>query len=272
VENGRDEIRINSVESKDFPLIPEYTQTYPLELPVRVLSEALKKVLFAVSTNESRIELTGVLLTASDRGIHLVATDSFRLSEVTLPQVDSESYKTLQAFLQTKNGIILPVETLQELSRVIEHEAVSVHMALEDNQVFFEIGGVRIVSRVIQGKYPDYQQILPKEFQSTITLPRGELIRSLKMAASFAQYGSGEVQFVISAEKSTLEIVTTSSGVGQPPSEDKTFIFQPRHLLEGMNAFSSETIILHLNTKDMPVLLTGDNPESQIYLVMPIRK
>lgn len=281
VENNKDRIRLNSVDSRDFPLIPEYQDDYSLRFTGLSLTEALKKVVFAASTNESRVELTGVYISASERGIHLTATDSFRLAEVTLLSMESHEKTNLEAFLKDQGGVILPVDALQELTRIIHDADTVVSMAIKDNQVFFEVDGVKMVSRIIQGKYPDYQQIIPKDFQISMKVGKQELIRALKMATSFAQYGSGEVRLGFLSESGTLEISTISSGVGEQKTtipvseafhEDRELIFQPRHVLEGVNALFGEFVTFHINTKDTPVLMTGENKKEHLYLVMPVRK
>lgn len=281
VENGQDEISMNTMESKDFPLIPEYTGEYPIKLPAQELVNTLRKVLFAASTNESRVELTGVFFSASERGIHVVATDSFRLAEATFQDVHTASQEQFGVFLRERGGIILPIDTLQELLRIIQDGDGEVALAIEDNQAFFEIDGVRLVSRVIQGRYPDYHQILPKEFQFTVAVPKAALVRALKMATGFAQYGSSEVHFRFLPESSSLELSTSSTGVGEQRTkipledgvrEERDIVFQPRHVLEGVNALEGEIVHFHINTKDMPVLLTGSDPKWHLYLVMPIRK
>lgn len=279
IQNTQDHICINSTDSKDFPLIPEYTGEYEITFPTQVFFQALKNVGFATSHNESRLELTGVLLSATERGIHMTATDSFRLAETTfldLPPTYTENIRTL---LEREGGVILPLDTLQELGRMAQGEE-QLSMVVQENQVFFEVGGVKVVSRIIQGRYPDYQQIIPKDFQLEVTVPKTELLRSLKMATSFAQYGVGEVKCVFLAEKGVLELTTVSSGIGEQrttipleehPAEDRTFLFQPRHILEGVSSLEGEIVTFHMNTKDMPVLLTGARA-TQLYLVMPIRK
>ncbi len=282
VENGKDEIRIQSVDSKDFPIIPEYAGEYSVTLDGQVLEEAFRRVLFAVSTNDSRIELTGICLSVSPRGIHVAATDSFRLVEYTFIGLLEDQKEVLQNFLESQGGkVILPVDTLQELGRILQKEAVPVSVVIEENQIFFSLGSTRLVSRIIQGRYPDYQQILPKEFHTKVPLAQGELLRALKMATTFAQYGSGEVKFRFLTEGEVLEITTYSSGVGEqrtrvrlaaPLIEDIELTFQSRHILEGVQALTGETITFHLNTKDTPVLLTGADPEAHFYLVMPIKK
>lgn len=281
VENNKDRICLNSVDSRDFPLIPEYQDNYSLRFTGLSLTEALKKVVFAVSTNESRVELTGVYISASERGIHLTATDSFRLAEVTLLSMESHEKTNLEVFLRDQGGVILPVDALQELTRIIHDADTVVSMAIKDNQVFFEVDGVKMVSRIIQGKYPDYQQIIPKDFQISMKVGKQELIRALKMATSFAQYGSGEVRLGFLSESGTLEISTISSGIGEQKTiisvseafhEDRELIFQPRHVLEGVNALFGEFVTFHINTKDTPVLITGENKKEHLYLVMPVRK
>lgn len=282
VENGKDEIRIQSVETRDFPIIPEYTGEYPLFLDGQAFEESLRRVVFAVSTNESRLELTGVCLSLSPRGVHMAATDSFRLAEYTFNKLESGQKTLLEQFLTNQGGtVILPVDTLQEISRILQRNQEKIGIAIEEGQIFFTIGSTRVVSRIIQGRYPEYHQILPKEFRQEIKIPRDELIRALKMATTFAQYGTGEVKFHFFPEGELVEIITLSLGVGEqrtrirltePVLEEIELLFQARHVLEGVNTLSGEVITLQINNKDTPVLITGDNPAQHLYLVMPIKK
>lgn len=282
VENGKDEIRIQSVESKDFPIIPEYNGEYPLTLEGNTFEEALKRVVFAVSTNESRMELTGVCLSLSPRGVHMAATDSFRLAEYTFNELGNGQKTLLEQFLTNQGGtVILPVDTLQEIGRILQQNQEKVGVAIEEGQIFFSIGSTRVVSRIIQGRYPEYQQIIPKEFHQEIKIQKDELVRALKMATSFSQYGTGEVKFHFLPEGELLEVTTISSGVGEqrtrvrltePVGEEKELLFQARHVLEGVNTLSGEIITLHINSKDSPVLITGDAPMQQLYIVMPIKR
>ncbi len=282
VENGKDEIRIQSVESKDFPIIPEYSGEYPLYLSGTTFEEALRKVVFAVSTNESRVELTGVCLSLSPRGVHMAATDSFRLAEYTFHNIENDQKILLEQFLTNQGGtVILPVDTLQEIGRILQQTKEKVGIAIEESQIFFALGSTRVVSRIIQGRYPEYHQILPKEFRQEVKVQKDELVRALKMATSFAQYGTGEVKFRFLPEGELLEIVTFSSGVGEqrtrvrltePLREEIELVFQSRHVLEGVNTLAGDVITFYMNTKDTPVLITGDTPTEQLYLVMPIKK
>lgn len=282
VDNGKNEIRIQSVESSDFPIIPEYTGEYPVTLPGGALEEVLRRIVFAVSNNESRIELTGVYLSVSSRGVHMAATDSFRLAEYTFDTLPNDQKQHLEQFLHEQGGgVILPADTLQELGRILQKEIVDIGVVIQDNQLFFLLGSTRVVSRLIQGRYPDYQQILPKEFRYEIKIEKGELLQALKMATTFAQYGSGEVKFRFQKESDLLEIGVASSGIGEQKTrvrlqeimaDDVEIIFQARHVLEGINSLSGEFVTVRFNSKDTPVLVTGENPDKHFYLVMPIRR
>lgn len=282
IENGKDEIRIQSMESKDFPIIPEYTGEYPVTMEGGVFEETLRRVVFAASTNESRMELTGVALTLSLSGVSLAATDSFRLAEYTPPIIEGQLIDSLTQLLEVEGGtLIFPVDTLQELGRIIQANPTLVSMALAESQLFFRIGDTQVVSRIIQGRYPDYRQIIPTEFQQTVRVPKPELVRALKMATSFAQYSGGEVKCHFLAEESMLEISTLSSGIGEQRTrislgegvmEEREFVFQARHLLEGVNVLNGESITFRMNGKDAPALLSGVDGEKHFYLVMPIRK
>lgn len=274
LKSEKQKAKLKGLEKKEFPLIPHFDRKYTLSFPAAAFRKAVESILFCVSTNETRIELTGVYVAFEANRVVLAATDSFRLGETHLEMSVGE------AQLPEGQSVIIPTQTVQEILRVLQDEE-SLWLAIEDNQLFFKVGGVRIVSRLISAKFPDYQQIIPKSFQATFSLKREEFLRALKFSHSFSVYGSGEVALLFSNETKELTLLTHSAEVGENSttlpftgtgSLTDPMIFHPRLLVESVAALSGEEIDFSCNTPTTPALIKSvANPETQ-YLIMPVPK
>lgn len=279
-------MRIKGVDGKDFPIIPQYKEEYLFSFPAQELKNALSKILFCVSLNEARLELTGVQVSFFEEGIHVAATDSFRLGEVIIPFKQNTS--EYQRFREQTPSLILPVGTLTEIIRVILPESRGVKMAIAEHQVFFEVDGVQIISRMINGKYPDYQQIIPKTYTFEMVMEKEAFLRAVKIASAFSSYSSGEITLALDASEKSCTFSSQSQEIGEnittlpvniKKGEGKAvFVFHSRYLLEGMGALDSEFIGFLANGAAAPVALRKydtlkDSFDGQyIYIVMPIKK
>jgi DNA polymerase-3 subunit beta len=279
------QMKIKGMDGKDFPIIPQYKKDYFFALPAQALKNALSRLLFCVSVNEARLELTGAHIFFFEDSMHIAATDSFRLAEEIIPFTEHGS--GYGEFLKKNPTLILPGNTLQEILRVITPESKEVKLALEENQIFFEIDGVEVISRVINGKYPDYKQIIPQNFSFQAVFEKDSLQRAIKIASSVSSYSNGEITLTFDTIKSNCVFTAQSQEVG----ENKTtlpveflkgegtlsMVFNPRYVLEGINALSTEKVLFMANTGNTPAalrMLKGENQtaEEYLYIMMPIRK
>jgi DNA polymerase-3 subunit beta len=278
------QVNIKGVDGKDFPIIPQYKEEYPFALPAQEVKEALSRLLFCVSLNESRLELTGVNIFFFQDAIHLAATDSFRLAEEIIPLIEvSAGY---QDFIKGNQSLIIPSSTLQEVVRVITQESNEVKMSLRENQVFFEVDGVQIISRSINGKYPDYKQIIPQSFIMKCVLGRDDLQRAIRIASAFSSYDTNEVTLVFDPKRGECSVASVSREVGENKTVLKvefisgndplTIVFNPRYVADGLNACSSGTVMFSANTGTTPAalrMMDGEKEEEgYLYIMMPIRK
>ncbi|MEK9151702.1 MAG: DNA polymerase III subunit beta [Patescibacteria group bacterium] len=280
------QMKIKGLDGKDFPIIPQYKDEYFFSFPAQALKEALSRLLFCVSLNNARLELTGVHIFFYKDQIHLAATDSFRLAEEVIPFAQpGDGYDN---FLSQNPSLILPGSTLQEIVRVISPESKEVKVALQENQAFFEIDGVQIISRIINGKYPDYKQIIPKGFSFQAMLERDAFQRAVKIASGLSSYNAGEITVSFRPAEKQCVVSSQSQAVGENktvvPAEimkgeiPLTIVFNPRYVLEGISALSGEKIIFLANDGASPAAMrvqSGVNPaltDRYLYIVMPIRK
>lgn len=280
IKGGSSEMKIKVLNGKDFPIIPYYKKEYPLTLPAQSIKSALGRLLFCVSTNESRIELTGVQLLFEENQLSLAATDSFRLAEEIIPYsqslINSGQYTSL----------IIPTQTLQEINRSLGIEIDEMKIALEENQLFFEFGNIQIVSRIINGKFPDYKQIIPQDLKTKVVLEKDAFIRSLKIASTLSSYTAGEIALILNPSEKNCTVIARSQEVGENQSvlageflagtEPLTLVFNPRYLIEGLGAFNDKKILFSANTSSSPTtfqtVTTEDQETSYVYVMMPIRK
>lgn len=281
LQSGKNHIRIKGMESKDFPIIPHFEGEYPLSLPAQAFREALQKVLFAVSLNESRIELTGVQFLLEEYKLAVAATDSFRLAEYTL-SLSKEVIQKMQNAKDQYKQLLIPTQTLQEILRLIQDTTEEVSLVVSENQLFFLIDGVQVVSRLLQGQFPEYRQIIPKQFLSTITLQKEELLQVLKMASSFSVLSANEVKLSLSQDQQEITFTTIAQDIGENTSrvsfqgtlhEDMEILFNPRYLLEGVAALPNQEIVFQCNSSQTPALLkSAEESFPYYYLIMPIKK
>ncbi len=278
---------IKGLLADDFPLIPQKTSNFVLFLDPIGLKAVIDRVISCVSFNEARQELTGINLILAKKWLFLAATDSFRLAEAKINLVEGSTDKEIyDVFIEKRNNLIIPASTLLELSRIIAQDFESkVKIAIDEGQIFFEVGETRLVSRLINGKYPEYKHIMPENYKTRIVLEKNLLQSMLKMASVFTSGKSSDVTLKIDAESSKLFIDVKSAEAGENSSEVKLdvsgpsqeVIFNSKYILDGVNTIQSSQVAILLNSDATPVALkeidekNGEVLENYIYIVMPIK-
>jgi len=281
VECGNRKTRMNAMSSSEFPLVPRVQGTRLYKIPAEDFRAALSQVVFAVATNESRPELTGVLMRFSpgngEGRLTMAATDSYRLAERTIPIVSP---------LEEDSSVIVPAKTLLEVNRILAvfRDAVecppSIEMAVSDSQAVFSYGPVELISRLIEGNYPDYRQIVPKQFETTVTLDREDLIQAVKTASLFSKTGLFDValEFDPVAGQASLKATDATRGentTGCSATVDgkaNAVTLNYRYFLDGLNSISSEQVRFKMIDIGNPCVLTPKDSENHLYLIMPIRQ
>jgi DNA polymerase-3 subunit beta len=281
VSCGSYRTKMNGLPASEFPLVPEVSASRTYHVPVAVFRAALSQVLFAVATNESRPELTGISMQFTPKGssglLTMAATDSYRLAEATIPFSDAVSQE---------DRVIIPSRTLSEVNRILsvfkdEVDSPSdVTLKLSDNQVVFSYGTVELVSRLIEGSYPDYRQIVPKSFDTTAVLDRDDVVKAVKTASLFSRTGLFDVAIEFSADGKTLSVKSTDASRGENNAEcqvdvegkDNKVTVNYRYLLDGLNACGSEQVKFQMIDAGNPCLLTPAEGNSYLYIVMPIKQ
>jgi DNA polymerase-3 subunit beta len=286
--NGQTKARIKCFSADDFPLIPQKNTEFIFNIEIERLKDIFSKVLVAIAHNEARQELMGMNIVFGENELFFAATDGFRLAEYILKinekEINKEEYYKLKEKIK---NIIIPINTLMELNRIISNNTASksIKIFIEEGQIFFELGGIKIVSRLINGKYPEYKHIMPKTYKTTIIGDKRIIQNALKMASVFVNEKSKEVVLKIDAEKNKILIDTISVEVGENSTEIKfevlgesqEIVFNLKYLTEGINIITTDKLVLMANSDSSPVAIQEFSEELKTvladftYIIMPIK-
>lgn len=284
ISSGGYQVKIKGLDAQEFPLIPQHHGTQFLTIPAQALRSALAKLLPCVALNEARLELTGVNIIFGESSMCLASTDSFRLAEEIIALDGTNITEVSSTFPQ--GPCIIPAATFSEVSRVINPESKEVKLAFEDNQIFFEVDGVQILSRLVSGKFPDYRQIIPEQFALQAIVSKDDLLRAVKIATVFTSQTSQELVFRVDPEEGQIVIESRSQEMGENqtvlPADITSeipleMVFNPKYILDGINTISTSRIALLANESTTPAALKTVDEETglvvgeYIYIIMPIR-
>lgn len=278
---GSSKTKLKGLPASEFPLVPDVQTGRAYKIPVAEFKHALSRTLFAVANNESRPELTGIFLQfkkgEGESKLILAATDSYRLAEGAIPLITP---------VEQEDSVIIPARTLAEVSRILgvfkdDVESPSfVELHLSDTQVVFRYGTVELVSRIIDGRYPPYTQIIPKEFQTEAYAVRSELLQAVKAAALFSRNGLFDVSFTFEPDENRVSIAATDATRGehviQVPvtmiGRANTVTLNYRYVIDGLNAVGSEDVCFQMIDAANPCLVSPKGEVSYRYVIMPIRQ
>lgn len=255
--------------AENFPLIPTVEEGIQITLPAEDVARALDRTLYAAATDDTRPELAGVLLAASKDVLILAATDSYRLSE---------SRVHLSHPLKEDLRAIVPLRAAHELRRVLEGEKEAT-LLIGESQLRVETSGTHLVSRRIEGTYPDYAQIIPQHPSTTVSLLRHNLTRAVRGAGVFSSGDTSSI--LLEATTTGLRVTAATQELGdtmtdvpaEVQGEPVSIHFNPRFLLDALATLPSERITLGLTNPATPALVRpeGTEREQMLGLVMPIK-
>jgi DNA polymerase III subunit beta len=257
---------INGVPAEEFPVMPAIQDGVSLTLGAKDMRKALQQVIFAASGDEARPVLTGVLVNSTKEALYLAATDSYRLAEKKLAGVGEEA------------TLLVPSSALNDLLRILADAQEDVLVTNDGQQARFEVDEVELVTRLIEGKYPDYQKLIPTEFSTTAVLSREDFINITKVSSLFARESAGSVTLQVSEKDQSISIRSIASQLGENNSTASAKVtgegevtLNSRYLLDALNAFDTEDISFSFNGKLEPCVLKSEKAPDYTHIVMPLR-
>jgi len=265
---GATTFHLRTLRAEDFPSLPAPSPDTRVALPAEAFVQTISRVARSASRDETRPVLTGILMSASGQELRMVATDSYRLS-VKQTSLESPLQGTLEANV--------PARALQELARIAQQApAESLAVSVGQNQVVFEIGDVALSSRLIDGQFPNYRQLLPESVEHELRLSSAELTDVVRRVSLLAQKNAplrlsfSEGELTISAQ--TPDVGEASETIPVPfHGESFEIGFNPEFLRDGLESVETDELVLKLISPLRPGLIESPDSGDFVYLIMPIR-
>ena len=265
ISAGRSQFAIRPLGLDDYPQQGEPTAE-AVSLSSSSVAEALRQVVRAASTDDARAVLTGVLIAAEDDGVRMVATDSYRLAVRDLPD---------SPMLSSGQKVLVPSRALHELQRVLGGSQ-ELHVRLGQRDAVFEAGGTRLTTRLIEGEYPNYRNLLPSSYPNVLTVGREALLEALRRVKILAQDAT-PVRLHLGGE--TLGLSAITQDVGNASEEidasyegtEMTVAFNADYLAAGVDAVDAEEVTLSTLDPMKPAVVRPVGRDDYLYLLMPVR-
>lgn len=265
IECGKIVFKIVGLPKDEFPPPPNFKNKDMITIPQNFLKKMISMTSFAVSRDETRYILNGVLLTVRKKNIKLIATDGRRLAVVE---------KNLPNETIVDKKIIIPTKTIQELSRLLQEEG-DVKISFGENQLLFDLGDTFIISRLIEGEFPNYEQVIPKEVKEKIIIDKKALLAAAKRASILTNPESMAIKLDITKDKMAVSKNTQYTGEVREElsvlykGKNVSVGFNPNYIIEALKNIDEDEIGLELGDNDKPgVIRLGSE---YIYVVLPMQ-
>ena len=287
IKSGRSDFSLRVLAADDFPRLPEVAGS-GVRMDAVALAEALRQVIPAASRDDARPILTGVLLVAEGSGLRLVATDSYRLGVRDLPG-ESVLAAHLSGAAAEGRHVLVPAKALAELQRLLGSGASpgsaaapgtenTVELSFSDRDACFDTGRARVSTRLIEGQFPNYQQLIPSGYPNRLVVPREAFIEAVKRVRLIGRdRDNAPIRLMMGT--SGLELQTIVHDVGQATEtldakyegSETTIAFNPEFLLDGLGAIASEEVSVETLDTSKPAIVRAADGGDFLYLLMPVR-
>ena len=268
---GRFETHVKGIDADEFPAIGAAGERPTTRIAQNVLRQALAETAFAAASDEARPILTGVLARFEGDQLTLAAADNYRIAVKTIPILDAVP----------ETSVVIPARALNELARILADvdEPVEVVLAGGRNQILFHLDGIDLVSRLIDGQFPNYQQVVPQSHTTRAVLDREELLRAVRPAALIAHESANIVKLQVSADGESGITVSANAEVGDHvgqveaavEGDGTTIAFNARYLADVLTNVAADQFALELNGPLSPGVFKPIGDDRYIHVVMPVR-
>lgn len=268
--------KVVGLSPEEFPIIPQIKDEDFVTVDCVYFCQSLNRILHIPSSSLARPEISGIFLLFQNDIIKMVATDSFRLAEKKI---------NLKNSLKKEYSLILPQSAGREITSIFGDKEGDLKIYFSPNQIWFvlmmsEVNHpvIQFTSKIIEGEYPNYQEIIPKKFETTISLPKEEFLNQIKMASLFSGK-INEIKLKINPKTETVEILSQSPDLGEYNSvlkgkikgKELSISFNNRFLTDGINEIPSKELIFELTNEEGAAVLKPVNSEDYFYIIMPIK-
>lgn len=269
ISSGKYHSIINGVIADDFPELPTINENDSVSYAINTeeFKQAVSQTIITASSDSTRPVLTGVYWHAHDGWIYLAATDGYRLSERRLVETKSEV------------AAIIPTQTLQEVLRTIVDDTDTIDVLFDESQVRFRINEAEVISRLVDGNFPDYRQLIPEQSDITAVMNKSEFTRVNKIAGLFARESGGSVTVTVDEDAKTVSLHSIASELGENTSEldadvagNGQVTLNSRYLTEALNVIDADVISFSFSGKLSPIILKSTDKTTNYYhVIMPLK-
>jgi len=275
---GKSSTKIKGMPSDEYPVIPQNGEGQGFLIAAEDFRKGLNQVNLAAARNDIRPELSGILFSFNqdnNKLLIIAATDSYRLAEKKIKLIQgNENFR-----------VIVPGRTAHEISHILssanELEAEkNARIIVSENQITVNYNNVQMISRLVEGNYPDYTQIIPTNFKTEAKFSASKMSKEIKAASLFTTVGVNAVSLEFDTSAGSIKISSNSTQTGEYKSEievaakgeNNSILLNHRYLFDGLNNISSDEGVLKIVHSDNPCVLSGVNDDSYLYIIMPIRQ
>lgn len=269
LEAGKYNSSLNGTVADDFPELPEIDEVKVVKFKMGVdeFKAGAAAVTVAASNDMTRPALTGVYFNTDEGVLYIAATDGYRLAERKfIEKVESEV------------KAIVPVTSLSEVMRSLSDEVEEIEIWFDETQVRFRFGETEITSKLIDGSFPDYRQLIPKNLEAEVVLEKDELVRVTKLAALFAKEAGGSIVLEAKTATGTFSVASVANEFGENSSEietevtkDERVTINSRFLIDALNATEEEKVTLGFSGKLSPITVRNEKSDKYTHIIMPLK-
>ena len=257
---------INGSLADDYPVMPQIKDGTTWKISGPTLKKSLQQVVLAASNDDARPILTGIYFHTDGSNLYIAATDSYRLAERKVISLKQEV------------KLLIPASAMQDLLRILGDHEEEVVITHDEQQVLFTVGDIELVTRLIDGNYPDYRKLIPKNFSTTATLPKSELVNITKVSSLFARESAGSVTLDLDEDDKKVSIRSIASQLGENTAVADAEIdgsgsitLNSRYILDALNVISDANVKVSFNGKLEPFVISGTEDNDYLHLIMPLK-
>jgi DNA polymerase-3 subunit beta len=266
IETDQYKSTINGTAVDDFPVMPSIENGTSWSVNAKTLKNALSQVVIAASSDEARPVLTGVYFFTDKGNLFVAATDSYRLAEKKVTKLKDEV------------KLLVPATSIQELLRLISDSSEDVEVKHDEQQVLFRIGDIELVTRLIEGEYPDYKKLIPSKFATTAKLDKNDFVNITKVSSLFARESAGSVTVEADETAKQVGIRSIASQLGENTATAAAEVdgtgaitLNSRYVLDALNATNGQSTNINFNGKLEPCVIKSDEETDYTHVIMPLK-
>ncbi len=257
---------INGTPADDYPVMPKIKDGKKWKVPSKELKKALSQVVVAASNDDARPVLTGINFYTHEGNLYVVATDSYRLAEKKLMKIKEDI------------NILVPASAVQDLLRLLDDSEDEVNVTSDDQQILFQKGDVELVTRLIEGKFPEYRKLIPTKFSTDATIDKNEIVNIAKVSSLFARETAGSVRFIVDSGNQQVRIDSIASQLGENSASapaktegDGEITLNSRFVVDALNSLHGDEVYVGFNEKLEPFLVKNSKDDSYLHIIMPLK-